>query len=833
LSWVTIERDGEQIPDPDSASETYFIARILLGILQRGRVSVISPRAERAILDRSGRFYSLHQDDNNVSEMLCMDAERSSAFLDALCASHLAADPRTTPDWSSEEDSFSERRCFNGPLRDLFGAGLSLVEAQRPLESMLDMERVESKAFVGQRVDFALETPSGTKIVFEVDGPRHDRPLQKELDQRRDAALRRSKWFIERIPVDRLDQAASPFSPELIQRIERDPLLSELRHASLPELDALATEAARLVLTPHAVARVQLAILLAMIEGTLRLDADCWSIGVIERDLPCAELAVADLLEQMRHLCCLYGIAFDVHIDLHVLPDFELSVTEPTIEPDPAVWTRTETAESFSHAVADLDLLIDVSVRTRPMDRFPARDEELWWCDLAKRAFVVRTAYRPGPEVFHAWPSPRAVERPEEKGDALTYFLQTVFRKKKFRSKQLDVIERALQRKSVIGLLPTGGGKSITFQLPTMLSPGVAFVVAPLRSLIDDQEDNLHRAGINRVVGLHGGKDAKVKAKLLKEIVKGYPRFIYVAPERFQIREFRSELATSPITKSVAFVVVDEAHCVSEWGHDFRPAYLNVSKQARRIFGRGTGEVPILALTGIASTTVLIDIQRELEFDPTDDESIVSVESFDRDNLHFIPVPAPPGEKSEHLKGSLGLIAEKLGVTAETLVNDAKKGGIVFCRYVNGEFGVSGVSSKLRQQLGSDDSRIRIFSGAKPRQFSGTREAWDEYKHGVQLGFKQDQFPFLVATSSFGMGIDKENIRYTVHYGIPPCRSRHSPKRRAVPAGMASCRRDVLWSSPTKSLRLRRTIWTGQSMRRSPSRGTSPSVVVTRAMPPG
>jgi ATP-dependent DNA helicase RecQ len=429
--------------------------------------------------------------------------------------------------------------------------------------------------------------------------------------------------------------------------------------------------------------------------------------------------------------------------------------------------------------VGSLDILIDVSVRTRPRDIRANDPLPVHHLHGMVPMYEIRTAYRRLPEAFIDWPAPRPVPDVDKIEAPLRYFLQTLFRRPDFLEKQLDVMKRAMLRKDVLGLLPTGGGKSLTFQLPTLLSPGVTLVIAPLKSLIDDQLDNLHRAGINRVAGIHSGYTKHRKEQAIREIVSGYPRFVYIAPERLHIKSFREDLRASPIARSLAFSVVDEAHCVSEWGHDFRPSYLSVAHQARALFVTDAGVPPIIALTATASNTVLTDIIRELQFVREDREAVVSVTTFDRSELQFVPITGRPDTKRKDLEQAIHHIAEVLGCDGPDLLEDHERAGIVFCRYVNGEFGVTGVSTHLQSLHEWGDGRVQIYSGSKPKKWHGTLP-WEDHKRKVQRAFKDKEFPVLVATSSFGMGIDKENVRYTIHYGIP-----HSLEALAQEAGRA------------------------------------------------
>lgn len=764
-------RGSEKAPTLETRIDTdeYFLGRILLGMLQRGHAPLASPFVESVVLDHSGaRINSLQDEGHEVRFCLDFDEGEAEQFSQALCDSLSLTDERVTANWSRAFDSIAERTFVERHLAPLLGGGISLLEAQRPLVSMLEAGHLSLSDFVDQRVDFAIESPSGARIAIEIDGPHHQFEPQRTLDRKRDHVLRTSGWHVERIPVERLN-GESVFSLDILRRIEADAVLGHLKTlAHQPQgRETLKAETVRLTASVHSVARVQLAVLLALLDGTLHLDSPSWDIAVIERDLSCAQLAVADLLEQLVHLGSIYDISAGPHVNLFVRDESDLGFERLEVTRDQPVELHYLTSDQMLNMSGDLDLLVDVSVRARPADRFETFSRDSFLLGQARRSFVMRTAYRRAPESFLHWPAPRPVNTDRTLTEDLTYFLQLLFRKPSFRDRQVDVILRALERQSVIGLLPTGGGKSIIFQLPTLLSPGVALVIAPLRALIGDQEDNLHRTGVNRVVAIHGGRETSAKVESLKSISSGSPRFIYVAPERMQMAEFRDEVGSSPIARSVAFVVVDEAHCVSEWGHDFRPAYLNVGRIARNLCRTDRGEPPILALTGTASNSVLLDIERELEFDRLDERNIVSVDSFARENLNFIPVMASAARKREALFNSFDQVAKVLDVDAEALLDDNRIGGLIFCRNVKGKFGVDEVSRVLRSYLGQSHDTIRMFSGSQPRSFSGNAKEWNAFKLKTQRDYKDDKFPILVATSSFGMGIDKPNIRYTVHYGIP------------------------------------------------------------------
>jgi ATP-dependent DNA helicase RecQ len=764
MSSVAIARHAASEPVADICSDTVFIARILLGLLQRGHSSILSPYAERCLLKRgysTPRLYSQEDLDSELSDDL-LDAP---AFAEQLVGSLVKPELGVEYHALAEYDSDSEAICFQHQLSRLLKNAVSIVEPQRLLSTMIHDDDLEEE-FVSQRVDFALQTPSGTKVVFEIDGRQHLEDHQLRLDQRRDQALRSAGWIVERILASDVFSGNVAFSGRVRNKVANDrtiALCNDL-NPSMHKDPWHRDQAEWLVLAPHAIARIQLGVLLAMIAGDLSLDETPWIIGIVERDLPCGEIAIIDLRQQITQLCAIYGLDEPPDIDVAIARTHKVKPLSGRLAPGVTLSRRS------SREIAELDasVIIDVSVRTRPADL--RVDDPLPVTRFASTTvYDLRTAYRRLPETPLPWPAPREVKArdPVELKVSLTYFLQMLFRKERFRAKQLDIIARALQRRDVLGLLPTGGGKSLTFQLPTLLSPGLTIVVAPLKSLIDDQTDNLHRVGINRVVGLHSGQRTENKRQSLELIAQGHPRFLYIAPERFHIQAFRDELRASVFSRAICFAVIDEAHCVSEWGHDFRPAYLSVAHQARTLGQRETNDLPIIALTATASDTVLVDIQRELGLDPDDDATLVSIESFDRRELNFLPLIVNTGQTRNGLDTALQQISDTLDISPDELLNDPESAGIVFCRYVNGPFGVWDVRSALCARMNSDIETIRAFSGSRPKKVAGP-ESWDGYKRRVQADFKENRFPLLVATSSFGMGIDKRNICYTLHYGIPP-----------------------------------------------------------------
>jgi ATP-dependent DNA helicase RecQ len=355
---------------------------------------------------------------------------------------------------------------------------------------------------------------------------------------------------------------------------------------------------------------------------------------------------------------------------------------------------------------------------------------------------------------------------------ALVRLLRAVFAKADFQPDgphprgQEAAIRRLLAGDDTVVLLPTGAGKSLIYQFAGLLLPGLTLVVDPIVALIDDQVDGLNRQGIDRALGItsadrvEGSADAK-----LKRIAAGEALFAFVAPERLQQRRFRETLRTMTATTPIALVVVDEAHCVSEWGHDFRTSYLDIGRVLRHVAADVEGlSPPLLALTGTASRAVLKDMLIELGVDRADPGIVISPASFDRSELRFAVVHADDDEPLARLIGTVrGLpsrfresgVPRALGEFLRPR-GAATASGVIFCQTVDGRYGVKRTAKLLEANLNIE---VATYSG-KPDGGAGA-------KRNNARRFKENEAPLMVATKAYGMGVDKPNIRYAIHVGIP------------------------------------------------------------------
>ena len=300
--------------------------------------------------------------------------------------------------------------------------------------------------------------------------------------------------------------------------------------------------------------------------------------------------------------------------------------------------------------------------------------------------------------------------------------LRDVFNLDKLRPGQADVIRSVLEGDNTLAIMPTGAGKSLCYQLPSLHLPGTTVVVSPLISLMKDQVDKLEDAGLE-ASQLNSALSTREHEENLEQIKTENSDFIFVTPERLTTAEFLAELRKQTIN----FVVIDEAHCISEWGHDFRPAYLSLGSAVKTL-----GSPPVLALTATATREVTADIEKQLDMGKL---RIVRTGIY-RPNLQF-EVKRVTNEREKH---------EEL----VRVLRDHEGTGIIYCATVK-------TVETLTDWLKGFDFNIE--------KYHGRMKASDRKQN--QEAFMAGELKAIVATNAFGMGIDKPDIRFVVHYQMP------------------------------------------------------------------
>lgn len=299
--------------------------------------------------------------------------------------------------------------------------------------------------------------------------------------------------------------------------------------------------------------------------------------------------------------------------------------------------------------------------------------------------------------------------------------LKEIFGYENFRQGQKQIIEQVLKGTDTLGILPTGAGKSICYQLPALLQEGVTLVVSPLISLMKDQVDQLNIANIPATF-INSTVDDQETRFRMAQVESGEVKILFVAPERFELESFNYFLQHLPID----LVAIDEAHCISQWGHDFRPSYVTF---AERLADLPTAPT-ILALTATATPRVAKDIQDLLRISP---ENTVKT-GFLRENLRFEVVKGK--DKRDFLKSYLKKHPDESGII-----------------YANTRKEVEEVTEWLNR---NHFPAKRYHAGLSERERQNNQE-----------DFLYDDVQIMVATNAFGMGINKSNVRFVIHYGMP------------------------------------------------------------------
>ena len=552
----------------------------------------------------------------------------------------------------------------------------------------------------------------------------------------------------------------------------------------------------------NAVARIQKTFIEAMISDRMDLKKDTLNILVIEDDTSVAKIAINDFVELYHHIVAMTQDYSDLTLPQIIIHDKREAKTQTTY-----------------------DAIIDVSI-----DQLCNPEEVVFSKYKANNDcyFIVRSSKSVYAERF-LYTTERIKYKPLVEKDTqgnyhniedvcghLRYFLNLIFRKEDFRPGQLPILSRALQLKSVIGLLPTGGGKSLTYQLAAILQPGVTLVVDPLRGLMKDQYDGLLKTGIDCISYINSDitKDREERERRENALTGSQIQIMFLSPERLSIHRFR-EVLRSMRESDVFFAygVIDEVHCVSEWGHDFRLAYLHLGRNLfnyvlpKEVEGEDN-HISLFGLTATASFDVLADVERELSGSNSyslEDDATVRYENTNRLELQYYiyPVDASAADKArkvDEIKEDLvlnaindatekiqeiqnddsiseikkrflerenisdeGKIAEVNSTDLYTDVNEdwytarhTDVAGIVFCLRANKDgkpdvkLSVPTVANTLREH---NINRISTYKGGDDTS--------------CQDDFLAGETNLMVATKAFGMGIDKPNVRLTVHLNYP------------------------------------------------------------------
>lgn len=576
---------------------------------------------------------------------------------------------------------------------------------------------------------------------------------------------------------------------------------------------------------PVGVAWIQKMVIEAILTGQLDLEQESWDVVVKEDGIPCSALAFADLIQMFNHLCSL-----SVKDSERRFPKVNLSIISPSNKDSKFhLGNHTYSAPKQLDREKEYDLVIDISFKEK------ADPEHVQFSEFKARYdcyFILRPSdysstrqiytsgrinYKPVAKLTSAGTN-EAIDKSVEH---LNYFLTLLFRKRAFRPGQLPILNRALQNKSVIGLLPTGGGKSLTYQLAAMLQPGVTIIIDPLKSLMQDQYDGLRSIGIDVCTYINSELDYPERAAHEEMVENSQVIFAFMSPERLCIYEFRKRLRNMhQLGVYFSYGVIDEVHCVSEWGQDFRFSYLHLGRNLYSYVKAKEGEISLFGLTATASFDVLSDVERELSGHGAftlDPETIVRYENSNRLELQYkierVEVPCDPDKFDDHgllhnypmpvkLPNSWGMSRSKSDYLRELLpkipgylreLQEEDSEERIISRFKEREELSSNVAGQdlhvdvdddfMTKHESYDSAGIVFCPHVKSTEMSVQVNA-DNLSNICELGtfagsdqglgmdnnsmenmrlFRDNRLPLMVATKAFGMGIDKPNVRFTVN----------------------------------------------------------------------
>ena len=537
LSEEIVQQVGEFDYEFEGVSETHTqednIARVIINILERGNPTLVSPYVDEVLashLDLLQRAEKRFEIDYSLTELEHPIEWIQDALM--LVAPDEACEYRELYALDSEEEAL-----FLGEkLDEYFGAKVAtllrkLVYPQRPLQTML-----ESKGkFHEQRVDFAWDLP-GTdgKFIVEIDGQQHQEQSARMGDTQRDKALKKANWRVIRISTEVLRNNADKKLAELKPLVEHPTFQRMLNFTQ--QLDNTDFQELKLItLVPIAVGRIQRVLAELVDRGKLNWsESQHWQLAIYERDIPCAWLAISDLMQLLG--------AFERMSPSITTPKITLTIIRH--EPASNLFAEVPDDLPFDCRIASpddefiyhqFDVLLDFALQQPP--NWTSTPGNL--LQSAKTVTTVRSTFVSIKSRKLYCTDPVEYQPDDE---ALSYFLRYFFRKLDFREGQRDIINRALMRKDVIGLLPTGGGKSICYQLPALLQPGVTLIIDPIKSLMLDQRDDLHSLGVDRAEFINSSLSTKQRQSVLEQMEQGRYQFLFISPERMQIEEFRNQL---------------------------------------------------------------------------------------------------------------------------------------------------------------------------------------------------------------------------------------------------------------------------------------------------
>lgn len=693
------------------------------------------------------------------------------------------------------------------------------------LESQRDFSSINKKLGGGRSVDFAFVTPhyywdeeaaiyKQKGRIFEIDGPHHKLTQYQIYDAFRDKNAHEAGFETFRFKEEEIIDNDNKIEDIIGGRLYK-------YYQNNFEKDVTSNlEKYTLIFTPLSVARIQKSIIEYLIRNPQVLKKKKVSICIIERDVQCGAIAVKifqDLIENLN------GILESK--DRFTLPELTINICNSK------KWFLHEKLNLDKKAIeegdfneGEFDLVMDHSILRRnnvykEQDFQKHKDKTI----KIRSSHYYDSNYGTERRIYCSEPL-HYTSLVQKKDDGsyksvqglekyINYFIRNIFRKSGFREGQLPIISRALQRKPVIGLLPTGGGKSLAYQLPAFLQPGITIVVDPIKSLMEDQVRVLRNSWIDNCEYINSNLKKEEKTKRLLALRYGETQLFFVSPERFVMDDFRqitNNIDSSRYKLAFSYCVIDEVHCLSEWGHDFRSTYLMIGRNAQKFLKTKDGPVPLIGLTATASFDVLADIEREMDIRHDDvANAIIMIENTIRPEMFFRAIRVNNFTRIENLNDDFSKMAKNISeynnhktmaksqmhhfmefekkdfatkptrnntdtnridfaysakfILKQDLINTPhhKLSSIVFCPTKGGKTNKNG---EFTDKKGVPYVHSYLNSDSKGYFYSTDTDDLNQFVQQHFKNFTTGKTYHMVCTKAFGMGIDKSDIRTTYHY---------------------------------------------------------------------
>ena len=690
-NFVLIYDDGKRNDSKFKASSLYGIYCVVRNIIQRGQPTRLSEYLKE--------------------NLDYFDAEELVSFISGAETSWAPVIKGDT-----EHSDYPALVFFNEflpqYLGDEYGFVRNLIIPEADFEDVVG----EKTDFSGQSVDFYLPQ---AHLVIEIDGYSHNDQAQIRKDKARDTELRRHRINVARVKASDIKGRTQSLDYEL-RRIYRiitsSAEVNEYKAAFENEPDPAKIKA-------DTVMRLQQVLLMSLMEQILNIDETSWRVCIIDSDVDEIDELITHAFNDLK--LWISAIAELLRIDI--------SFPKLIFLDDPK----------------DADLVLNYSI----YKRYDAG------CDPRGNEVIVRTDYYFGMDHFKVAVSKTLdydidPENNSEDIRNLEFLLRNIFACEDittFNRGQLPIILNALNGKDTVGILPTGAGKSLCYQFTAFLQPGITIVVAPLISLMIDQKRSMNeKYGITHNNMISSIDDGATKGSTIRKFGEGGYQIMWISPERFQNQAFRESLSQINEEHNICLAVIDEVHCLSEWGHDFRVSYLTLIKTLRSYCPTAT----ILGLTATASEFVLKDIRAEFGIGRAlSAENVITAYSMDRDELIFKRAFAVDDNHRDFILRSI-------------VKNEYDKPGAIFCKTISSN---SYSSTSCRDVVSlltrKDQNGESAIDPEDVRLFHGKMDQKTRFQN--QKDFLDNKFSVIVCTKAFGMGIDKQNLRYTVHNSLP------------------------------------------------------------------